>query len=351
MVKFMIQPFGPDEIFFGILFLSSILGYSQAKLCALLSPNGQTAFVYYALLISCEMILSGFLIFPKDAPIYLKWTMDLIFSRWAVYGLLYNQFNNYKETSEFANGMQSYQGELVLKYYGLSSYDLPRSIWILVIYLVGLELMVMYSMLPKTNKLRRYSSLTDSSIHLDVEDPHGPAVVTATPLYSESSQSLQIDLISDDPTRTSTRNAQSISSAIFNRISLSSLSVVSQLTSHLIEPYDKIPSQQHPPGSEGRVDPRQPSYTEPRETCRVSDILEPKTRAELIFKNVSYQVQNSKGKEIKLLQGVTGIVKSGELCAIMGSSGAGTRGLTFLHYCPSLICRQDHTPQRLIWSC
>jgi ABC-type multidrug transport system ATPase subunit len=320
MVNLMANVYGPDVIFYGILLLSATLGFSQAKLCALLSPDSQTAFIYFALLISFEMILSGFLIFPEDAPDYLKWTMDIMFTRWAVYGLLYNQFNNFKENGDITNGILNDQGELVLNLYGLSSFDILRSLWILGVYLVGLEVLVIISMLPKTNRLKLMTSSSDSSsLQWNIEEGSGVA--------SGTSQSLQIDLLSNS-------NRETLSSrSFFDRFSIPE--VVSQVTPHLIEPYNRMTasSSQHDSQvltSEGRLVPRL-THTEPRDSCRVSDLLESHQRAELLFRNVTYTIKGSKTEEVQLLHGISGVVRSGELCAIMGSSGAG-----MCHFLPPL---------------
>jgi ABC-type multidrug transport system fused ATPase/permease subunit len=337
MVSLMADVYGPDAIFYSILLLSAALGFSQAKLCALLSPDSQTAFIYFALLISLEMILSGFLIFPEDAPVYLKWTMDIMFSRWAVSGLLFNQFNNFKENGDIANGILSNQGELVLNLYGLSSYDIWKSIWILCVYLVGLEVLVIISVMPKINRLKLMTSLSDSSRLWNIEEE---AVVA-----SGTSQSLQIDLISN-----SNRDRDTLSSkSFFDRFSIAE--AVGQVTPNLVEPYNRMTasSSQHDSQlltSEGRLAPRL-THTEPRDSCRVSDVLEPYQRADLVFRNVSYTIKN-KTEEVQLLRGVSGVVKSGELCAIMGSSGAGV----FTNLCPLLslsshllLSREDNPSQ------
>lgn len=306
----MSEVYGPQDIFFIVLLLSALLGYSQAKLCALLTPNSQTAFVYYALLISLEMVLSGFLIFPDNAPDYLKWTMDLMFTRWAVYGLLFNQFHNFKENGNLFEGILNNQGDLVLQFYGLSSYDITRCIWILTIFFAVMEFMVIIAMLPPRNLLSKLDSLPEASIQC-----HGEAADQA---ISEISQSLQIDLIS-------TSRGDTFSSKSFvDRFSIPT--VLSQFTPSLIEPYDKLTTssnriQPQLLAPDGRILNRR-TYTEPRDSCRVSDILEPQSRGQLLFRDVTYSIQKN-GESVRLLQGISGLVSSGELCAIMGSSGAG----------------------------
>ena len=56
------------------------------------------------------------------------------------------------------------------------------------------------------------------------------------------------------------------------------------------------------------------------------DVLEiPFTQVTLSFSNLNYDVKASKGKEtLRLLNGPTGIFQAGRMCALMGSSGAGT---------------------------
>ena len=53
-------------------------------------------------------------------------------------------------------------------------------------------------------------------------------------------------------------------------------------------------------------------------------------RALLTFKDVAYTRTSAFGPPLRLLTGVRGAVKPGELCAIMGSSGAGANVVVFL---------------------
>jgi ABC-type multidrug transport system ATPase subunit/ABC-type multidrug transport system permease subunit len=64
-------------------------------------------------------------------------------------------------------------------------------------------------------------------------------------------------------------------------------------------------------------------YPEEREQ-EVEAVAIPFTPVDLTFENVVYEVQASKGEErLRLLNGVSGSLKAGRMCALMGSSGAG----------------------------
>ncbi len=55
----------------------------------------------------------------------------------------------------------------------------------------------------------------------------------------------------------------------------------------------------------------------------------PFTPVDLVFENICYEVPTSTGGgSLKLLNDVTGVLKSGRMCALMGSSGA-VRSLSF----------------------
>ena len=43
----------------------------------------------------------------------------------------------------------------------------------------------------------------------------------------------------------------------------------------------------------------------------------------LMFKDICYYINNSEKKKLALLKDISGIVKPGEICALMGQSGAG----------------------------
>ena len=64
--------------------------------------------------------------------------------------------------------------------------------------------------------------------------------------------------------------------------------------------------------------------TEPSDIFRISalNMIDERNQAKFVFKNVSYTV-NNKGTKRELLQSVSGMALPGELCAVMGSSGAG----------------------------
>lgn len=314
MVHMIAEIYGPTEIFYLIVLLSACLGYSQAKLCALLCRNSQSAFVLYALLACCEMILSGFLILPDSAPSYLQWTLDITFSRWAISGLIYNQFHNFKENGDLSNRILNDQGEIILKYYDLDSFNMINCIIILVIYFIGLELLVIYALLPKKTKLIHVLSLSDPKIQWNIIDEIIEQVDT---------ESLQIDLLP-----TNQENSFSIRSMpLFNRSSLQ-LIINTSSSFSIIEPYDGIYtsfSQKESIYSEGRLTPHL-TYTEPENIYRLSKILEINQRVELLFRDVTYTINQQKnGEKKELLHKISGIVRPGEMCAIMGSSGAGNK--------------------------
>ena len=86
----------------------------------------------------------------------------------------------------------------------------------------------------------------------------------------------------------------------------------------LITPYGSMHSASNLwPSQQGRC-------TESSDIFSISEanMIDESNQAKLIFKDVSYTVKNNDG-ERELLKAVSGAALPGELCAVMGSSGAG----------------------------
>lgn len=75
-----------------------------------------------------------------------------------------------------------------------------------------------------------------------------------------------------------------------------------------------------------RINVRQSSAeqkTEAEAAFEADSLNVPFTPVDLAFENICYEVPTSKGScSLKLLNDVTGVLKSGRMCALMGSSGA-----------------------------
>jgi hypothetical protein len=75
-----------------------------------------------------------------------------------------------------------------------------------------------------------------------------------------------------------------------------------------------------------RVEVRQSSVGKKNEdeaAFEADSLNVPFTPVDLVFENICYEVPASKGSSsLKLLNDVTGVLKSGRMCALMGSSGA-----------------------------
>ena len=68
----------------------------------------------------------------------------------------------------------------------------------------------------------------------------------------------------------------------------------------------------------------QHTYTEPMNIFNVTDanMIPPERQVTLTFRDVSYMVGNG-NKKVKLLNKINGAVTPGQMCAVMGCSGAG----------------------------
>ena len=76
------------------------------------------------------------------------------------------------------------------------------------------------------------------------------------------------------------------------------------------------------------------SLEESQEEGESDDFDVPFTPVDLTFENISYEVKSSTGGgSLKLLNSITGVLKSGRMCALMGSSGAGKTTLMVSEFC------------------
>ena len=101
----------------------------------------------------------------------------------------------------------------------------------------------------------------------------------------------------------------------------------------LLSPYDRTrPSLQSTSNYSSRQSinsTMRSTYTESKNIFILTNIspLETTKQANLVFNNVSYTISTGgifgKKKELQLLKNVSGVVSPGELCAVMGCSGAG----------------------------
>ena len=146
---------GNEYYFYFLTLLSTMLGYSQAKLCAWLAPDPMSGFIYFSLVSMLEISFSGFLIVRDNIIIYLRWAVDLNFVAWAVGGLINNEFDDYKpyQNVQPNTGYES-QGEAITDYYGVVNYDMTIGILVLVGFFIGLELLVTYNARSKRSTIR-----------------------------------------------------------------------------------------------------------------------------------------------------------------------------------------------------
>lgn len=304
--------------FYVIMLLGACLGYTQAKLCAWASRDGLSAFILYALIASFEIILSGFVIFPKDIPLYLRWMTSLMFTRWACSSLIFNEFDGFKENGDLTEGILNDQGELVLKYLDLSNFYKDRALIILIAYWLVMEAVVVIAVWPAKSKLQVVSGLDHPSLALLWKGGEDDESVAGTSKQSfaidRSHDTALVDSLQVDLLQVSTRKRQSLLSMRSSEVS----SVWPQMVprASLMEPYGSIrPSLvRQSIQSSSRI-----TYTE-NDILKVGEHVPQSQQAELLFRNVTYTFASRGAAEpVRLLKGVSGIVRPGEMLAIMGT--------------------------------
>jgi hypothetical protein len=191
-----------------------------------------------------------------------KWASFISFPRWMYEGLVINQFED-----------KGVEGENILAYYDFDNYNKNSSYWILLLFAIVFISITYIFLLPYKSRLKYMSYKHyngNNSNNGDVNNPILESINTdiddnniSTPLLFNSHISNNSNINNDNNISNNNENVMADNTFI----------------------------------SDG---------------CEIS------------FHNLSYSVINKSTKEeIVLLRGISGIARKGELCCIMGSSGAG----------------------------
>ena len=307
----MVQINGDLVVYYGIMLLGACLGYTQAKLCAWASRDGLQAFILYALIASFEIILCGFIIMSKDIPSYLRWTSWIMFTRWACSSLVYNEFNGFKTDGDPREGIIDDQGELVLEYWHLSSFDDFRAIAILIGYWIVMEVFVIIALQPAKSNLETVCGSNHTLLGnlLEDENEEKPSESMQSFSFETSTVGKMDESLKSDLLHASKRQSLALSISTESTI----FPLLNRAT--VVEPYNRIrPSVlANSVCSLSRM-----TYTE-NDFFKASESLPVSARAELSFLNISYTLTPRNAPPVKLLKGISGILRSGEMLAVMGT--------------------------------
>lgn len=93
-----------------IMFLCQSTGFQFAQLLAAICPSSQVALSLFPASFIFFNVFAGFLIHIPDVPVYWSWAPVISFARWAIQGLIINEFEDQPQLRWFAGAdvMQSY---------------------------------------------------------------------------------------------------------------------------------------------------------------------------------------------------------------------------------------------------
>jgi hypothetical protein len=319
------------------LILTSILGYNQALLCSWFANDALTAFVYFAMICIFEIVFSDFVIPHSEYKTYIRWIPNVTFTKWSIAQTIYNQFNDFKYR----------EGDVVLDYYDFDNMKFSYTLLILISYVIILELFILYFMLPAKTKLVSHSGVNapDSlfdEVNLDINRETNNGIGYDGYIDRSSTAShLQVENVTIENPLTRVKTGATDATLLWNgpraTFQLPRASFTSSQHSYfrisIVQPYNAC-SQAYVPGvSNTKYNDNSSSLSfaenaihrrDAKETFRPSDILGASSGAMLTFCDVSYKKNISKNKPpVQLLHSIYGSVRQGEMCAIMGSSGAG----------------------------
>ena len=381
LVLNLVNPFGDESVYYGLLLMTGVIGFAISQLMMILSSTPLEAFLYFALVCSLQIIFSGYFIAKDELPSFLTWTVKCSNIYYAMGSMMHNEFHDLMgkqgDIVLYLYGYDSFK--LTETYQTLGYYLLVVFFLILVVitltYFFNVILVISceeYELLLENEKsgrsLEGRSSRLSSSAHTVItnsvrssrfggwkdkdskgaeDDESRQTNIEITPVtFSSSSQTqnpLQATLLpaASQPlplppsgATTTPTPAQPQSSTRFSLLSIRS--------SHSILPYPRTISFQE------LLKPHynRPSFTSsgshnffatylsthPRESLLLSLNATPLMTASLPaqrqvtlqFRSLSYTVTNFlDGTSTRLLSPMSGVVKPGELCAIMGPTGSG----------------------------
>jgi ABC-type multidrug transport system fused ATPase/permease subunit len=301
-----------------VVILTMIVGYCSAMLFAIIMPDALSAFIGFGAFSWLMIAMSGYPVTESSVLPWLQWLVRISYARWSV-GMIFScTFNDL-----------FYTGDILVWFFEYDDVSLSETVETLLLYVLIAEGLILLAMVPWPSFLRQYATIRDVPFAIESD---GDSVAV------DDGISVQMSTISS-PLQEHTRDRQltvengTVSTAVVNRPSVVEVMTVAAKTTFGIMPRVSMPINSIRPSESSRK-----TYAENSGAFKVSRRLQDQARRALAFSQLSYTLPAKSGKApLCLLQGVSGHVKSGELCALMGPSGAGKTRLFVLMYALSTM--------------
>ena len=321
-------------LFYPMMMLTALFASSVAMWCGLVNKNATSALALFIVIAVFNMNFAGYLVTENQMKDWLDWLLPLSFMRYAV-GLLFN---------EIFSGVYVL-GDVLIKLWGYDDMSLNKCVLISLGWFVGIQILILVAMFPWPSRLKKYTSKQQAAVR-PVHSSTGGAALN--PLCD--------DLVFGDS------DVDERGDSIVQLSSLS-LSQSSSPSGSVTQPSVGVESCSEPEGTGrgsimGRISNvfdtdldrgSVASYVENRESYFHSSAarsLPEDKKVTFSFQNMTYTIPvkgevGDKNKhmaaaatERQLLCNVSGVVRPGEMMALMGPSGAGKR-VAFV--CESII--------------
>ncbi len=284
-----------------------MLGYSQAQLCASISDTAINAFVLFAVISAYQIVFAGYLVAKSSMPEHIRWMVYTTYTRWCTGQLMMSEYG----------GLLGQQGDLFLTLYDYDNMDFYRSRNVLCVYLAGFQLLIFLAFLPRRSSVGVISveeanlliHPNQSKIKDSNEVVQNKLLIKNDDCEKDIENGIKEDLLDGDEYHVPIKSRSS-----FADRATDVLCRVPSLHMDILNPQGSTGSR-----SKSHDSHHSNHYTGEEIECHISKTLPKSKQVNFVFRNVNYMIAGHK----YLLQDVNGAVSSGELCAVMGSTGSG----------------------------
>jgi ATP-binding cassette subfamily G (WHITE) protein 2 (SNQ2) len=296
--------------FFTITFVGSYISYASATALAANTDGALTALAIFPWQFTFQVAFAGFAVRLHDLPPLWSWAPYVCYTRWVFEGLMINQWER-QGTDDATGEYEDGQGD-VLGDFGFYDYNKGKPLGVLLLFFIAFVAILYYGLMPPANQLTRSDPGSSREVSVDsTSELSGSSGGSASAIAmkarrkqhrgvrSDASNRLDVKLLAGTADPDSSAESTSSEEGVFtNR-------------------YDADPLVRYNP----------PLRTE---SFKASSGVVPRARGCLLeFRNVRYSVAHTSkhAADTQVLHGASGRVLPGEMCCIMGASGAGKTSL------------------------